>query len=66
VLGVFGCCGIPFKPKKCWGKKVKLTPINIKVNWIFNIKLFIENPVKIGNQWINLAIIANTIPIDKT
>jgi len=30
------------------------------------MKLFIENPVKIGNQWINLAIIANTIPIDNT
>lgn len=30
------------------------------------MKLFIENPVKIGNQWIKLAIIANTIPIDKT
>ena len=22
--------GIPFSPKKCWGKKVKLTPKNIK------------------------------------
>lgn len=21
--------GIPARPKKCWGKKVKLTPINI-------------------------------------
>lgn len=22
--------GIPFKPKKCWGKKVRFTPINIE------------------------------------
>lgn len=43
-----------------------LTPININKNWILSVKLFIANPVKIGNQWINLAIIAKTIPIDKT
>lgn len=24
--------GIPLRPKKCWGKKVKFTPVNIKKN----------------------------------
>lgn len=58
--------GIPDNPKKCWGKKVILTPINIIQNWIFNIILFKYNPVNKGYQWINLIIIANTAPIDKT
>ena len=53
-------------PKKCWGKNVIFTPINIIINWIFNHFWFIVKPVIIGNQWIILVIIAKTAPIDKT
>lgn len=28
--------GNPDNPKKCWGKNVKFTPINIDINWIFS------------------------------
>ena len=57
---------MPLRPRKCWGKKVIFTPINIEINWMFSRKLFRENPVIRGNQWINLAIMAKTAPIDKT
>lgn len=42
--------GIPFKPKKCWGKKVRLTPKNIVKNWIFSHFGFIVKPVNRGYQ----------------
>jgi len=58
--------GMPESPKKCWGKNVIFTPINIIKNWIFNIKLFNLKPVNNGYQWINLIIIAKTAPIDNT
>lgn len=57
---------MPDNPKKCWGKNVILTPINIIKNWIFNNKLFNVKPVNKGYQWINLIIIAKTAPIDNT
>jgi len=47
-------------------KKVKFTPINIIINWLFNHLGFNLNPVNKGYQWINPAIIANTAPIDNT
>lgn len=53
-------------PKKCWGKKVRLTPIKVLINCVFNKVLFIITPVIKGYQLINLAIIANTAPIDRT
>ena len=28
--------GIPFNPRKCWGKNVMLTPTNMQANWVFN------------------------------
>lgn len=40
--------------------------MNILINWILRKKLLRENPVIKGNQWINLAIIANTAPMDNT
>lgn len=42
--------GIPFNPKKCWGKKVRFTPINIVIKWIFNHWGLREIPVNNGNQ----------------
>ena len=58
--------GNPFKPKKCCGKKVRLTPINIIINWLFNNFSFIIIPNINGNQKIEAEIIAKTAPIDKT
>ena len=47
-------------------KNVKLTPINIVINWIFNHFGFIVNPTIKGNQLINAPINANTAPILNT
>jgi hypothetical protein len=58
--------GIPLKPRKCCGKKVKFTPINIMKKWAVNHEGFREKPNIIGNQKVNPAKIANTAPIDNT
>lgn len=58
--------GIPLKPKKCWGKKVKLTPKNIIKKWIFAHRECKVMPENSGNQWLNAAKIANTAPILNT
>ena len=58
--------GIPFKPKKCWGKKVILTPKNININCVFNSFIFIEFENIKGNQWTIPDMIAKTAPIDNT
>lgn len=58
--------GIPLNPRKCWGKKVMFTPINITINWIFKNFSFIVIPVNKGNQWTKPAIIAKTAPIERT
>lgn len=58
--------GIPANPRKCWGKKVILTPINISVNCESNHLLFMFNPIISGYQWVTPAMIAKTAPIDKT
>jgi len=57
---------MPFKPRKCCGKKVILTPINIIKKCNFKRVLFIERPNIIGNQWDAPAKMAKTAPIDKT
>lgn len=57
---------MPFKPKKCCGKKVILTPVNITKKWSFNHLGFIVKPVNKGNQCAIPAKIPNTAPIDKT
>lgn len=58
--------GIPANPRKCCGKNVRLTPMNIIENWIFNIFLFIINPVNKGYQNVNPLMMANAAPIDNT
>jgi len=57
---------MPASPKKCWGKKVKFTPKNIILNWIFKYVSFIFNPVNNGYQKINPLIMVKTAPMDKT
>jgi len=57
---------MPFSPRKCWGKKVILTPKNIMINCLFNQDGFIDVPVNKGNQWISPAMIANTAPMERT
>lgn len=58
--------GIPANPRKCWGKKVRLTPMNIEKKWIFNKIELKDHPKNIGNQWVIPARMAKTAPIDKT
>ena len=52
-------------PRKCWGKNVKFTPMNITANWAFNHFGFIVSPVNSGNHCTNPPMIANTAPIDR-
>merc|ERR1711962_499945 len=42
--------GIPARPRKCIGKKVKFTPKNITKNWALRRIGFIDRPVNKGNQ----------------
>lgn len=58
--------GMPDSPRKCCGKNVMLTPINITQNWVFVMVWFSEYPVNSGNQWVRPPMIANTAPIDRT
>lgn len=58
--------GIPANPKKCIGKKVTFTPINIITNWAFSHLGFIVSPTISGNQLTIPAISPNTAPILKT
>jgi len=58
--------GIPAKPKKCWGKNVKFTPIKVKKKCIFPAIRLISTPRKRGNQKYIPAIIEKAAPIDKT
>jgi len=57
---------MPLSPRKCWGKNVKFTPINIIKNWDLDQIGCIVRPENKGNQWLNPANNANTAPIDKT
>lgn len=58
--------GIPDNPRKCWGKNVIFTPMNITQNWAFVSVWFSEYPVNRGNQWVIPPMMANTAPIDRT
>jgi len=58
--------GIPFNPKKCWGKNVILIDTNKLIKLIFNILFFSMLFVIIGYQKIILDKIENTTPIDNT
>jgi len=57
---------LPCNPKKCIGKKVKLTPTNNpqKCNLPF-LSLYV-NPSALGDQKYQAANNANTAPIDNT
>jgi len=57
---------MPLKPKKCCGKKVRLTPKNITKKCLFDHKGFKANPNIKGNQNVIPPKMANTAPIDKT
>lgn len=57
---------MPFNPKKCCGKKVMFTPINIIVKWIFKSLGFRDVPVNKENQWVIPPKIPNTAPIEST
>lgn len=57
---------MPARPKKCIGKKVKFTPVNIIKNWIFNHFGFIVKPTIRGYQLIKAPIKAKTAPILST
>lgn len=57
---------MPARPRKCWGKKVRFTPINIIPKWIFVHVLWRVYPENRGNQWTKAAIIAKTAPIERT
>lgn len=58
--------GIPDNPKKCIGKKVKLTPQNRVQKKKIEYTLQKKNPNSFSIQKKNPEKIANTAPIDKT
>lgn len=57
---------MPLNPRKCWGKKVRFTPINMIKNCAFVHREWRVKPVNKGNQCVNAAKIANTAPILNT
>jgi hypothetical protein len=57
---------MPASPRKCWGKNVRFTPINIVIKCAVALLWSSVAPVKRENQWLNPAKIAKTAPIDKT
>ncbi len=57
---------MPLNPRKCCGKNVRFTPINIMKNCAFVIRECSVRPVNSGNQCVNAAKMANTAPILNT
>ena len=57
---------MPLNPRKCCGKNVRFTPINIMKNWALVHRACRVSPVNRGNQWVKAANIANTAPILNT
>ena len=57
---------MPARPRKCWGKNVRFTPVNITPKCAFAHVGWRVYPVKSGNQWVNPAMMAKTAPIDST
>jgi len=57
---------MPFNPKKCCGKNVIFTPVNITKKCIFSHLGLSVIPVNKGNQCAIPAKIPNTAPIDNT
>jgi hypothetical protein len=58
--------GIPFNPKKCWGKKVILVDIKIFKKLMFLQLLFIFELFNKGIQKIIIVKIEKITPIDNT
>lgn len=58
--------GIPFNPRKCWGKKVRLIDRKRFKKLIFKKFLFIVKLNNIGNQKMNLDKIEKITPMDNT
>lgn len=58
--------GIPFNPRKCIGKKVILTPMNITQNTAVEPVLFITPPKKSGLHKVTPPRIPNTAPSERT
>jgi len=57
---------MPLRPRKCCGKKVTLTEINIRKKCAKASRELRVSPVITGNQKVNPANTANTAPIDRT
>lgn len=57
---------MPLRPKKCWGKKVALTPTNIIAKCVLAQRLCRVSPENRGNQWAKPPKMAKTAPIDRT
>ena len=57
---------MPLRPRKCCGKNVRFTPVNIRKNWALAHRACIVRPVRRGNQWVKAANMAKTAPILKT
>jgi len=57
---------MPLRPRKCIGKKVKLTPINRSQNTPLTKRFLKLNPEKRGIQSVNPNKTPNTAPKDKT
>lgn len=57
---------MPARPRKCCGKKVRFTPVNMTPKWAFAHVVCRVYPVNSGNQWVNPARMAKTAPIERT
>jgi hypothetical protein len=57
---------MPARPKKCCGKKVIFTPINIKKKCTLDQRWCRVTPDIRGNQWWNPANKAKIAPIERT
>ena len=56
---------MPARPRKCWGKNVRFTPVNIIPKWVLDHVGWRVYPVNSGNRWVNPARMANTAPIER-
>lgn len=57
---------MPARPRKCWGKNVRFTPVNMTPKWALAHVGWRVYPVSSGNQWVNPARMAKTAPIERT
>jgi len=57
---------MPWRPRKCCGKKVRLTPANMTKNWACAPRSPKVVPVMAENQNVTPAKMAKTAPIEST